>query len=225
MCSLGDGGMIRVIIADDHHIVRQGLRALLERDKRIEVVGEAADGQEAVELAQKLQPDIVILDIAMPRLDGVQATSKIMALDTKTQVIVLSVHNRRKIAQRVLRNGAAGYLLKNAVNEELILAILAARRGEIYLSPEISKSILNNLWSLEQETGSDDLSLQLTAREHEVLKLIVDGYTNNEIGEMLHISPKTVSKHRMNLMTKLGVNDVTGLMRVALKEGLVFLDE
>ena len=217
--------MIRVIIADDHHIVRQGLRALLERDDRIEVIGEAADGQEAVELAEKLQPDIVILDIAMPRLDGVQATSKILALDTKTQVIVLSVHNRHKIAQRVLRHGAAGYLLKNAVNEELILAILAARRGEIYLSPEISKSILNNLWNLEQEAGSDDPSMQLTAREHEVLKLIVDGFTNNEIGEMLHISPKTVSKHRMNLMTKLGVNDVTGLMRVALKEGLVFLDE
>lgn len=217
--------MIRVIIADDHHIVRQGLRALLERDSRIEVIGEAADGEEAVELVQKLQPDIIILDIGMPRLDGVQATSKIKALNTKTQIIVLSVHNRRKIAQRVLRNGAAGYLLKNAVNEELILAILAARRGEIYLSPEISKSILNNLWNLEQETGSDDLSLQLTSREQEVLKLIVDGYTNNEIGELLHISPKTVSKHRMNLMTKLGVNDVTGLMRVALKEGLVFLDE
>ena len=217
--------MIRVVIADDHHIVRQGLRALLEKDERIEVVGEAADGQEAVAHVKQLQPDIVILDIAMPRLDGIQATREIQALEIETKIIILSIHNRRKIAQRVLRQGAMGYLLKSAVNEELILAIMAAQRGEIYLSPEISKSILNNLWNLEAEAGSDDPAMQLTARELEVLKLIVNSHTNNEIAEILCISPKTVSKHRMNLMTKLGVNDVTGLMRVALKEGLVFLEE
>lgn len=217
--------MIRVVIADDHHIVRQGLRALLEKDERIEVVGEAVDGLEAVSLVEALQPEIVILDIAMPRLDGVQATAKIHALQSDTRVIVLSVHNRRKIVRRVLQEGAMGYLLKSAVNEELLLAIMAARRGEIYLSPEISTSILNNLWSLEAETGFDDPTLHLTPREVEILKLIVNGHTNNEIADVLCISPKTVSKHRTNVMAKLGVNDVTGLMRVALKEGLVFLEE
>ncbi|MDX1522374.1 MAG: response regulator transcription factor [Anaerolineae bacterium] len=217
--------MIRVIIADDHHLVRQGIRALLERSDAFEVVGEAADGFEAVALVKDHQPDIIILDIAMPRLDGVQATARIRSLTTRTQIIILSMHSKRKIAQRVLRQGAKGYLLKNAVKEELLLAIEAVLRGETYLSPEISTSILDNLWTLEKEAGTDDLALLLSNREHEVLKLIVEGHTNNDIAEILHISPKTVSKHRTNLMTKLGVHDVTGLMRVAIKEGLVFLDE
>lgn len=216
--------MIRVIIADDHHIVRQGLRALLEREDNIEVVGEAADGLEAIELVKTLQPEILILDISMPRFDGIQTTAQIRTLSTRTQIIVLSIHNKRRIAQRMLRQGAKGYLLKSAINEELLLAIEAAQRGEIYLSPEISQ-LIHDHRDIDQKLRPDDAATQLTPREYEVLKLVVDGYTNNEIAQILHISPKTVDKHRTNVMAKLEVNDVTALMRVALREGLVVLDE
>jgi len=216
--------LIRVIIADDHHLVRQGIRALLEKSDGIQVIGEASDGQEAVDLVRKLTPDIVVMDISMPRLDGIQATEQIRALDEPTEVVILSMHSKANIVQQVLRNGAKGYLLKSSISEELLLAIQAASRGQVYLSPGISQTLLNNLWALEEEAGAGDMAKLLTPREHEVLQLISEGHTNNDIAELLTISVKTVEKHRANLMAKLEVNDLPGLMRAAIRHGLIFVD-
>lgn len=216
--------MIRVVVADDHHLVRQGIRALLEKSDGIQVVGEASDGQEAVDLVRKLVPDIVVMDISMPRLDGIQATEQIRALNEPTEVVVLSMHSKANIVQQVLRNGAKGYLLKSSISEELLLAIQAASRGQVYLSPGISQTLLNNLWALEEEAGTGDMAKLLTPREHEVLQLISEGHTNNDIADLLTISVKTVEKHRANLMAKLEVNDLPGLMRAAIRHGLIFVD-
>jgi DNA-binding NarL/FixJ family response regulator len=217
--------VIRVILAEDHHLVRQGIRALLERAADVEVVGEAADGQEAVELVQRLTPDVLVMDIAMPRLDGTQATERIRALGVATQVVILSMHSDETLVRQMLRSGAKGYLLKRSVTEELLLAVRAATRGEVYLSPAISAPVLDEFLTHRadsEERGPFDL---LTPREREVLQLIAEGHTNTAIAHILKVSVRTVEKHRANLMSKLKVHNVAGLVRVAIKQGLVFLDE
>lgn len=215
--------MIRVVVADDHHLVRQGIRALLEKAGDIQVVGEASDGQEAIELVERLSPDVLVLDIAMPRLDGLQATERVEGLGLGTQVVILSMYGDKTLVRRALRSGARGYLLKHAVAEELLLAVRAAIRGEVYLSPEISRSVVADFLQAEaEEAQAADL---LTPREMEVLQLVVEGNTNRAIAEILHLSIKTVEKHRANLMGKLEVNDLAALVRVAIRKGLVFLDE
>jgi len=215
--------MICVIVADDHHLVRQGIRALLEKADDIEVIGEAADGQEAVELVERLVPDVLVLDIAMPRLNGTQATARVRALGVATQVVILSMHSDETLVREALRSGARGYLLKRSVTEELLLAVRAASRGEIYLSPAISRSIVADLLMFQADYKSGfDL---LTPREREVLQLIAEGRTNRAIAQMMQVSVKTVEKHRASLMSKLDVHDVAGLTRIAIKHGLVFLDE
>ena len=217
--------MIRVILAEDHHLVRQGIRALLERADDMEVIGEAADGQEAVELVQRLVPDVLVMDIAMPRLDGTQATERVKALGVATQVVILSMHSDATLVRQVLRSGARGYLLKRSVTEELLLAIRAARRGEIYLSPAISASLLSELSGRRADSEERRPFDLLTPREREVLQLIAEGHTNTAIAQMMTISVKTVEKHRASLMSKLEVHDVASLVRVAIQQGLVFLDE
>jgi DNA-binding NarL/FixJ family response regulator len=215
--------VIRVIVADDHHLVRQGIRALLERADDIEVVGEAADGQEAIELVQRLDPDVLVMDIAMPRLDGTQATERVRALGVATQVVILSMHSDETLVRQTLRSGAKGYLLKRSVTEELLLAVRAAVRGEIYLSPAISAPILDEFLALQadpEELRPFDL---LTPREREVLQLIAEGHTNTAIAQMMNVTVKTVEKHRASLMSKLKVHDVAGLVRSAIKRGLIFL--
>lgn len=215
--------MIRVVVADDHHLVRQGIRALLQQAEDMEVIGEAATGQEAVEMAEKLQPHVMVMDISMPRLDGVQATERILALNQPCQVVILSMHADTAVVQHLLRRGVKGYLLKNALSEELLLAVRAANEGRVYLSPTISESVMALLLSPQRENSSPaDI---LSPREREVLQLIVEGYTNAAIAETLTISIKTVEKHRANLMTKLEVNDLPGLMRAAIKQGLVFIEK
>jgi DNA-binding NarL/FixJ family response regulator len=216
---------IRVIIADDHHLVRQGIRALLEKADDIEVIGEAADGQEAVELVERLAPDVLVMDIAMPRLNGNQAAGQVRALGVATQVVILSMYSDETLVRQALRNGAKGYLLKRSVTEELLLAIRAASRGEIYLSPAISGSIVADFLRLQANADSSGPFERLTSREREVLQLIAEGHTNSAIAQVLTISVKTVEKHRANLMSKLNVHDLAGLMRVAIKHGLIFLDE
>jgi DNA-binding NarL/FixJ family response regulator len=216
---------IRVIIADDHHLVRQGIRALLEKADDIEVIGEAADGQEAVELVEQLAPDVLVMDIAMPRLNGNQAAGQVRALGVATQVVILSMYSDETLVRQALRNGAKGYLLKRSVTEELLLAIRAASRGEIYLSPAISGSIVADFLRLQANADSSGPFERLTSREREVLQLIAEGHTNSAIAQVLTISVKTVEKHRANLMSKLNVHDLAGLMRVAIKHGLIFLDE
>ncbi len=217
--------MIRVILADDHHLVRQGIRSLLEKADDLKIVAEAENGQEAVTLTERLTPDVLVMDIAMPRLNGIQAAEQIRSLGLKTQVVILSMHFDETLVRQALRSGVRGYLLKNSVVEELLLAIRAAGRGEIYLSPAISEIVVTDLM-----TGQADLSTaspfdQLSSREREVLKLIAEGATNKAIAEAMNISVKTVEKHRTNLMTKLNVHDLTGLVRTAIKHGLIFLDE
>jgi DNA-binding NarL/FixJ family response regulator len=215
--------MIRVIIAEDHHLVRQGIRALLEEASDIEVIGEAATGQEAVDLTEELNPDVVIMDISMPRLDGTQASERILSLDVPTQIVILSMHADTTIAQQLLRQGVKGYLLKNSIGDELLLAIRAACRNETYLSPTISDSVLTHLMSPQQEDATSPSDL-LSPREREVLQLIAEGHTNNAIAEILTISVKTVEKHRANVMAKLEVHDLPALMRKAIKYKLIFLD-
>jgi DNA-binding NarL/FixJ family response regulator len=216
--------MIRVIIADDHHLVRQGIRALLENVSDIEVVGEAATGHEAIELAEKMAPEVVIMDISMPRMDGTQATERILSLNSQTEVVILSMHSDTALVQQLLRLGVKGYLLKRSISEELLLAVRSASKGEIYLSPTISDSVMSILMSPPTgETPASPAGL-LSPREREVLQLIAEGYTNNAIAKTLTISVKTVEKHRANLMTKLEVNDLPGLIRTAIKHGLIFLD-
>lgn len=217
--------VIRVIVADDHHLVRQGIRALLEKADDIEVVGEAADGQEAVELVERLVPEVLVMDIAMPRLDGNQAVGRVRALGVATQVVILSMYSDETLVRQALQNGAKGYLLKRSVTEELLLAVRAASRGEIYLSPAVSRLVVADFLKLQADADASSPFERLTSREREVLQLISEGHTNDAIALVLKVSVKTVEKHRANLMSKLNVHDLAGLIRVAVKHGLVLPDE
>lgn len=217
--------MIDVIIADDHHLVRKGIRALLESVPDIRVVGEAATGQEAVELAEKHRPHVAVMDISMPRLDGAQATERILSLNLQTQIVILSMHSDSILAQQLLRQGVKGYLLKHSIADELPLAIRAASQGQVYLSPAISESVLTTLMTPGVRDIPEEAGELLSAREREVLQLIAEGYTNNAIADALTISVKTVEKHRANLMAKLDVHDLPGLIRTAIKHGLIFVEK
>jgi DNA-binding NarL/FixJ family response regulator len=216
--------MIRVIIADDHNLVRQGLRALLEQTGEIDVIGEAATGQEAINQTEQLQPDVIVMDLSMPRMDGAQAAERIIALDAPTQVVVVSAFADTTMVQQLLRRGVKGYLLKDAVTEELLLAVRSASQGKVYLSPTISSSVMTMLMSPGQAEATTKADL-LTPREREVLQLVAEGLTNSSIAETLSISVKTVEKHRANLMSKLEVNDLPSLIRVAIKQGLIFSEK
>lgn len=217
--------MIRVILADDHHLVRQGIRALIERADDIEVIGESEDGYQAVQLVERLVPDVLVTDIAMPRFSGIQAVEQICKLGLPTGVIILSIYSDQALVRQALRSGAKGYLLKSADVEELLVAIRAVSRGNAYLTPAISAGLITDFLTMEANTGENSSFEQLSPREREVLKLIAEGYKNIEIATLLTISVKTVEKHRAHLMTRLGVHDMAGLIRTALKFGLIFLDE
>lgn len=216
--------MIRVVIADDHHLVRQGLRALLERAGDIEVVGEAADGLEALALVAQLRPDVLVLDIAMPHLNGVEAVGRLRGLGVKTRALVLSMYADEAFIRQALRNGAKAYLLKRAVAEELLLAVRAVSRGDTFLSPEVAGPILTGLVDAPPRLKDLGPLDQLTSREREVLQLIAEGHTNRAIAAHLHLSEKTVEKHRGHLMAKLKVHETAGLVRFAIKHGLVAVD-
>ena len=216
--------MIRVIIAEDHTLVSQGIRALLERSGEVQVVAEAATGEEAVQLTEKEKPDVVVMDLSMPRLDGAQASERILSLSLPTQIIILSMHSDTTMVQQLLRRGVKGYLLKDAVTEELLLAVRSVSQGKIFLSPTISDSVMSLLISPPDANATTAVDL-LTAREREVLQLVSEGHTNNGIAEMLSISVKTVEKHRANLMSKLEVNDLASLIRESIRLGLIILDE
>jgi DNA-binding NarL/FixJ family response regulator len=217
--------VIRVVIADDHHLVRQGIRALLEKASDIKVVGEAEDGQKALDLVERLAPDVLLIDIAMPRMDGMQAIERVRLVHAATRTIVLSMYSDEALVRQALRSGASGYVLKRSVVEELLLAVRAASRGEIYLSPAVAPYIVADLQTDLDGTRASRPVDRLTPREREVLQLVAEGNTNTATGQILHISVKTVEKHRSSLMSKLDVHDLAGLMRVAIKHGLVFLDE
>jgi two-component system, NarL family, response regulator LiaR len=215
--------MIRVLIADDHILVRQGIRSLLESAGTIQVVYEASDGNEAIEKVQELQPDIAIVDISMPRLDGVQTSEKILALGLNTQIIILSMHSDPIIVHQLLKIGVRGYLKKDALTEELVLAVNSAMQHKTYLSPTVSDAVLPLILDNYQVDLSGDPVELLTPREREVLQLISEGHTNQSIAYTLGISVKTVEKHRANVMTKLHVSDLPNLIRKAIEYKLIFI--
>jgi DNA-binding NarL/FixJ family response regulator len=217
--------VIRVVLADDHHLVRQGIRALLVQAGDIEVVGQAEDGQAAIDLAQRLAPDVLVMDIGMPHMNGVEAIAQIHALHLPTQMLILSMYSDEILVRQALRNGAKGYLLKRSVVEELLLAVRAVHRGETFLSPGISNAILADFLADRVDTAEIGLFDRLSPRERQVLQLVAEGRTNNEIAELLQIAVKTVEKHRASLMAKLQVQDLAGLLRKAMRHGLIIFDE
>ncbi len=216
--------MIRTLIADDHHLVRAGIKALLEQVEDIVVVGEAADGQSTLELVKREIPEIVIMDIAMPKLNGAQAIRKITELNLAVNVVILTMYSDHALIRQSLSYGARGYLLKSSVSEELILAVRAVARGEVFLSSAISGFILEDFLQYQKGYHINTAFDSLSPREVEVLQLIAEGHTNGSIAQELCITSKTVEKHRANLMVKLNIHDTAGLVREAIKNKLVFLD-
>lgn len=218
--------MTRIVLADDHEMVRAGLRTLLEKHRGIEVVGEAADGPQLVELARTLLPDVVITDITMPGMNGVEATRRVLEIAPQVRVIALSMHSERPFVTAILRAGASAYLLKNSAASELLLAIEAVQRGETYLSPKIAGVVVGG--QARKPAGADggaSAFAALTARERQVLQLLAEGQTSKEIGAALHISVKTVETHRGQIMDKLGIRSVAELTKYAVREGLTSLDQ
>ncbi len=213
--------MIRLVIAEDHLLVRAGIRALIERTGRFQIVGEAANGQEAVELARNLKPDVVVMDILMPRLNGLQAAEKIQDEKIPVQVLLLSMYSDAGFVHQALQYGVRGYILKSSVSDELIEALQAVSNGQKYLSSAIAEMLVENAEKPAAAAQSGNPLDALSPREKEVLQLIVEEYTSAEIAKMLFISEKTVEKHRAALMEKLSARNIAGLVRVALNHHLV----
>ena len=207
-----------ILVADDHQIVRQGLKRLLSKRDDYNVVGEACDGEQAVEIAQRKQPDVILMDISMPRLSGIDATRQI-ARGGRSKVLALSMHDGQSYVEEALRAGAAGYVHKNASAEDLCSAIDAVRTGESYLSPTVTQQVVDAI-ARPGDRASSAVSA-LTQREREVLKLIADGLSSKEIASKLGVSLKTIESHRANLMDKLDIHKVSGLVRFAVRAGLV----
>ena len=212
---------IKVFVAEDHTIVRKGIRSLLEAEDGIEVVGEAQDGREAVEKVRKVRPDVVLMDIGMPGLNGLEATIQIKKACPEVKVLVLSMHTDEQYVQHVLQAGASGYLVKQAAEAELMVAINAVKKGRKYLSPEISGEIVERYLRQSPAEGADDDYLILTGREREVLQLVAEGKTNKEIAVLLKIGVKTVDSHRTHIMSKLQVNNAAELVLHATRMGLI----
>ena len=207
----------RILIADDHGIVRSGIRLLIERQPDLEVVGEANDGVEAVELAQALRPELCILDVGMPRMTGLQAARAIRQHLIDARVLMLSMHDDEHYLFEALKAGASGYVLKREADQDLVGAVYAVGRGEAFLTNAAERSIIRR-W-MEGDAGGPTISL--TPREEEVVKLIAEAYTNAQIAEILNLAEKTVESHRANVLRKLGMRDRVELVRYAIRRGLV----
>jgi DNA-binding NarL/FixJ family response regulator len=222
--------VIRVLLADDHNLVRAGIRSLIQDLSGIEVIAEASDGREALSLIEIHRPDVVLMDIAMSGLNGLEATARVVRDFPTVRVIMLSMHANEEYVWQALRSGASGYLLKDAGTAELELAIKAVARGETYLSPPISKQVIDDY--IKRVGGEVDkvklegaLSERLTQRQREILQLIAEGHTTQAIAQELNISVKTVETHRMQLMERLDIHDIAGLVRYAIRIGLIRSDE
>ena len=211
--------MTRVLLADDHALVRAGIRALLEKIPGVEVVGEAGTGRKALELVRSTLPNIVLMDIAMTELGGLEALPRITKDFPSVNVIILSAHANEEYVIRALREGASGYMLKDSATTELELAINSVIQGKIYLSPSISRTVIDDY--LQRVSGAVSPLEQLTSRQREILQLIAEGKNTKEIAAELDISIKTVESHRLQLMDRLNIHDVPGLVRYAIRNGLV----
>lgn len=207
---------IRILLADDHAVVRQGFKMILSAEKDMEIVGEAGNGREAVEQAEQLRPDIVVMDVAMPELNGIEATRRLATSMPHTRVIALSMHKDSVYVREILRAGARGYLLKDSGAGDLVSAIRAVASGESYLSPAVSNAVLDDY--RRHVTNPIDL---LTSREREVLQMLAEGKTNKEIAVVLNLSVYTVDAHRGRIMEKLNVHSINELVRFAVRNGLI----
>jgi len=215
--------IVRVLLVEDHTIVRKGLRSLLDGEPDVEVVGEAEEGREAVRMTRRLLPDVVLMDISMPGLNGLEATHQIKRELPAVNVLILSRHANEECVLQVLRAGASGYVVKQAAPTELLLPIRAAHRGEFFLSPSISREVIEEYVQQTAGTAKDRWE-SLTDREREVLQLIAEGHTSREIAELLTISEQTVRTHRANLMGKLDIHSTAELTQYAIRKGVISLD-
>lgn len=215
---------IKIILADDHNMVRRGLRTMLENNQDITILGEAEDGIAVVKLARDLKPDIVIMDISMPKLNGIDAIEAIVGMNRKIAIIALSMHGEERFISGAFLAGAKGYILKESLFDELMQAIYTVHKGQFYLSPKIAHVAVNRF--MNKPTSGDSLrpASVLTTREREVLQLMVEGIKTTEIGRRLFISTKTVESHRRNIMEKLEIKQPVELIKYALREGIISID-
>jgi DNA-binding NarL/FixJ family response regulator len=213
---------ITVLLADDHTVVRQGLHALLNAEEDMCVVGEAENGRQAVQMASRLQPDVVVMDIGMPSLNGLEATRQICRESSGSKIVILSAHSDPEYVQQLTNAGATGYLIKQTAGQDLVMAVRAAKKGKVFFSPAISQQVLDQhgKTSLRGEPARKG-GIRLTPREAEVLQLIAEGHANKQIASELFISIKTVEKHRQQLMNKLEIHEVAGLTRYAVSKGII----
>ena len=216
--------MTTILLADDHRIVRQGLRALLEAEPDFSLVGETGDGLEAIQLAERLQPDVIVLDLMMPGINGLEATRQISDNCPQTRVVILSMHADEAYVLEALRNGASGYVLKDSSADDLVRAVREVEAGRRYLSPPLSERAIEAYTRKAEETSLDPYE-KLTNREREVLHLTAEGHSSTEIAERLSISSRTVETHRANMMRKLDLRSQTDLIRYALKRGIIPMEE
>jgi DNA-binding NarL/FixJ family response regulator len=211
---------IRVLLVDDHAILREGIKALLEKQDDIEVVAEAADGREAIPKVAQFRPDVVVLDISMPKMDGLESTRQMKRENPDIKVLVLTMHDNEEYFFQLLRAGASGYVTKRSVSRELVSAIEAVYRGESFFCPSMAKFLLSDFLRLDkavENTGQEEL----TPREREIVKLIAEGYTNQQIADLLHRSVKTIESHRSNILRKLGIHDSIELVKYAVRKKLI----
>lgn len=214
---------IRLLLADDHKLFRDGLRSMLEGHKGIEIIAEASEGIAVTKLAAELHPDMILMDVSMPDLNGIEATRKISADHPAIKIIMLSMHSDRRYIIEALRSGACGYLLKDSAFEEVLAAIRDCMKGKIYLSSKIADIVINDYISLARNTDSSAFAV-LSAREREVLQLLAEGKSTKEIASQLKVSAKTIESHRKQVMDKLNLHSVAELTKYAIREGLTQLD-
>jgi DNA-binding NarL/FixJ family response regulator len=214
----------KVLLADDHQVVREGLRALLERNQDISVVAEAPDGQEAVKLAARLKPDVVIMDISMPVLNGIEATQQVIEASPSSRVIILSMYSTSEHIFRAFKAGAQGYLLKESAGSDVVNAVRAVREGKRYLTERIAETVLDGFIHQRSLQESESPVSRLSKRERHILQLVVEGKSSSEIARQLFLSSKTVETYRSRIMRKLSINDIPGLVKFALQHGLTALE-
>jgi len=212
---------IRLLLVDDHEVVRTGLRMLLENQEDIEIVGEASNGEEAIRLAHQLLPDVVVMDITLPDISGIEATHRLKERHPEIAVVALTIHEDEQYFFEMLQAGASGYVPKRAAPEDLINAIRAARAGEIYLYPSLAKALVSDYLGRKDEITEQETLEPLTQREEEVLELLAGGLSNEEIAERLFISRHTVARHRENIMRKLKLHNRSELVKYAIRKGLI----
>jgi len=215
----------KILVADDHQIVREGLRRLIENETDLQVVGEAQTGHLAIDMVGKCLPSVILMDISMPDLNGIEASSKILKEYPNLKIIILSIHSDRRYVHRALKAGVKGYVLKNCFSQELISAIRTVIQGGIYLSPEIQGIVVDDYLSKDAESESRTIATsQLTTREKEILQLLAEGLTTKEIASKINVSTKTVETHRQHIMDKLDIHNIVQLTKYAIREGLTSIE-